>query len=137
MTGITRISELAIQYWVDGSPRLLDRAPLKAVQTPARPLESAIRDAISPRLKHPRTWTGVAAIIRKASGRRAGRMMWFSILLICHTPIINRKSHPKSKDHEGKCICEAMKRCFRFFPCFCAGLSCLIGQASDLLSVEG
>ncbi len=82
MTGMTRMRVLASQYWTDESSRILELAPLSAVQIPVRPLISAMRNAINPRLEHPRTSTGVDPIIRKANGRRAGRMMWFNIRLI-------------------------------------------------------
>ncbi len=74
--GITKMIELATHQGECGSFRILPFAPMAAVPKAARPLIKAISRAIHPRVRHPNTSTGVAAIIRKTTGIMAGIMMW-------------------------------------------------------------
>jgi len=75
ITGITKIIELATHQIAYASPRILPLLPTIAVPNAARPLIKAMSSAISPRVRHPNTSTGVVAIIKKATGIMAGIIM--------------------------------------------------------------
>jgi len=80
--GIARISALSAHQWASGSPRLLLRPHLTAKINPATTPTSATAKAVSPRLKHPITSTGVAATRKNTAGASAGRTMWRKVRLI-------------------------------------------------------
>ena len=74
ITGITRIRVLITHQIEFLSFRTLPFAPMITVTNAARPLIKAISIAMSPRIKHPNTSTGVKATTKKRTGMRVGRM---------------------------------------------------------------
>ena len=80
--GIARISALTTHQIASGWPRRLASRPLTAKIIPATTLTIATDSAIRPRLKHPRTSTGVDATRKNAAGARAGRRIWRRVRVI-------------------------------------------------------
>ena len=72
ITGVTRMRVLPNHQKAPGSPRNLPFAPRIEVAKASRPLTNEISTAINPRLKQPRTSTGVNATPKKRAGRMAG-----------------------------------------------------------------
>jgi hypothetical protein len=68
ITGITKINEVIIHRIVSGSFLILPLIAMIAAPKDVRPLIRAITNAINPRLRHPNTSTGVAAMTRKSTG---------------------------------------------------------------------
>ena len=75
MAGIESISALAIHKTELESPRTLPIRPLIAATIPSIPAAIASRDAISPRLRHPRRSTGSDATTKKIAGAIKGIIM--------------------------------------------------------------
>ncbi len=70
--GIARNRALTIHQFAFGSPILFRFAAMIAAANPLRIPVKAIRSARSPRLRHPKTSTGVEANRKKRAGRIAG-----------------------------------------------------------------
>lgn len=75
ITGITKITELINHQIEYISPRDLRLAAIIVVVNAARPLIRAVISAINPRVRHPKTPTGVVAIMKKTINIMAGIIM--------------------------------------------------------------
>ncbi len=71
--GTARTKALTTHHGEFGSRRILPRKPMTAAPRLPRAPARAIETATSPRLRHPRRSTGVAATARKRTGMNAGR----------------------------------------------------------------
>ncbi len=74
-TGIVNTMELITHQKAFASPRARPFAPATAAPNAQQPLARATSSAKSPRLRHPRTATGVKATEKKTAGIIAGMTM--------------------------------------------------------------